>query len=120
MTAEGDAIATNARRAHLAAASEHLKAQIDALTEQREQVTAELRDLGGGPAGTRADGTPRVVQVETATRFDPALAATLLPAEQVAALTEPVVSATKARALLPPAAYAACCAPYGKPRVTVR
>lgn len=111
---------TDARRAHLAAASEQLAEQIKALTEQRDAVTAELRDLGPGPAGVRPDGTPRVVEVTVATRFNPATARTVLAAEQLAAITEPVVSTELAKAMLPPAAYAACCAPFGRPRVSIR
>jgi hypothetical protein len=95
-------------REALAAQSEYLAAQISSLTEQRESVTSRLRELGGGPAGFRADGTPRVVVVEGVPKFDAKHAALILTPEQLTAITKAAPSAELAKSLLPPAVYEAC------------
>ncbi len=108
------------QRAALAAQSEHLAEQIRQLTEQRDSVTARLRDLGPGPAGARADGSPREVVVEQPLRFDPTLARDLLDPYLYASIVVEQVDSKLAQRVLPPAAYDACKAPYGKARVTIK
>lgn len=92
-----------------------LTAQIDALTARRDEVKAQLRDLGAGKHETT---TGLVVTVTPQRRFNAAKAAETLPADVVAQCLD--FSASKARAVLAPALYQAFMEDSGDPRVSVK
>ena len=92
-----------------------LKERASVVDERIKEIVGILRELGVGTHATEA-GSVRVSQTS---RFDPDVAATTLPAELAAACTETVITAAKAKQVLPPALYLACSRPSGDPRVTI-
>lgn len=89
----------------------------------RAQIDTECNDLKAklratvtvGQRGT-IDGRP-VLAVVPNRRFDPNLARTVLPPELAEMCTVTVLDSKKAKAVLPPALYAACMREAGEPIV---
>lgn len=91
-----------------------IKADIDI---EQTAIKDRLRQLGTGahsaPCGVK-------VSVSENRRFNADKAAQIVPTELLAQIQSLVVDSKKAKAILPPAAYDACCAVVGEPRVSVR
>lgn len=84
---------------------------------EQASLKAQLRDLGTGthvaPCGVR-------VSVTENRRFNADKALQIVPEPLLAQIQTLVVDSKKAKAILPPTAYDACCAVVGEPRVSVR
>lgn len=94
--------------------------QIAALTSRLDQVKTTMRSLGVGRHESSALGLAVTVSKPPA-RFNPdRFAEVVTTVELIDACTEPVISARKAKQILPPAVYALCCVEGGEPRVAVR
>lgn len=91
--------------------------RLDQLQQAKAALAAELRELGPG----RHNGTAGTATISAPTaRFDPAKAAEVLPADMLEACRETVITASRAKAVLPPALYELCQVASGDPRVTVK
>jgi hypothetical protein len=100
-------------------------ARIAALEARRNEIDTEISELKGKLAADLAEGAYTVggkpaLSITTGRRFDPALAAEVLPPELLALCTASTVDPKRAKATLPPALYERCQRPYGKPTVQVR
>lgn len=96
-----------------------VKEAIEKHTERLAQLAAQIRDAL--PIGDRHEIVPGVgVRVQApARRFSADLAASTLDAGLIDAITVPTVSGAKAKQILPPALYEACCEANGDPTVRV-
>ena len=103
----------------LAAEYLDLKERAQHLDDRIKQIVAELRDLG---EGSHVAGAYKVQVGATPHRFNAERAAEILATNPALldACRETVVTSTRARAVLPPAVYAACSLPAGEARVNVR
>lgn len=91
-----------------------LKADVEI---EQATIKGRLRDLGSGvhhaPCGVNVSVTPN-------RRFNADRAAELVPGPLLEQIQSVVVDSKKAKAILPPAAYDACMAEVGDPRVVIR
>lgn len=97
-----------------------LTEQIKELGEAKDELSARLRD--GLKVGTNRPFGARTVTVRQAARFDPAKARVLMTEEQITFCTVTKSELDKAivERILPPAAFDACKAPFGKATVVVK
>jgi hypothetical protein len=91
-----------------------LKANIEI---EQAAIKERLRELGTGahvaPCGI-------AVSVAANRRFNPELAAQVVPPPLLEQIQSLVIDTKKARAILPPTAYDACMTEVGQPKVTIR
>jgi len=82
-----------------------------------ETIKERLRQRGEGkhtaPCGVRVTVSPN-------RRFNPQLAADIVPAELIPAIQTTSIDSKKAKAVLPPAMYEQAMAEVGEPRVVVK
>ncbi|MDO5068402.1 MAG: hypothetical protein Q4D96_14080 [Propionibacteriaceae bacterium] len=95
----------------------HLTGEIAALTARLDEITDQLRTL---PEGKHPTGVGVVTVSAPAKRFDPKLAAEILPPELLEACTEQVVTAARAKYVLSPVLYSQCTAAAASARSSVR
>ncbi|QXT62736.1 hypothetical protein [Tessaracoccus palaemonis] len=109
---------TTSDPALLAAEYLDLRDRIAELKTRQDQLAAQLRNLGAG----RHTAGNLTVTLTPAKRFNPDQARTILAAnpDLLAACSDTVISATKAKAVLPPAIYEACSVEAGDLRLAVR
>lgn len=100
-------------------------ARLAALEAQRADIDREITELKTKLAGDLTEGGytingKPVLNISVGRRFDPGLAAEVLPAELVALCQATVIDAKRAKDVLPPAIYAQCQRPNDKPTIRVR
>ena len=103
--------------AQLAAEYDDLRARRDQIGARMNDVANELRTALG--RGTYEAGAYKV-SISPNRRFDPDKARTVLPPELLAACSETVVSAAKARQILAPLTYEALMVEVGDDRISVK
>lgn len=94
------------RIANLVQRGQALAAQIAPLAADLDDIKSELRRLLA--PGTWQVAGRDAVTVKTSGQWSPEQARTVLTPEQLALCTVPVIDAKLAKAVLPPAVYAAC------------
>ncbi len=84
----------------------HVRSEIAGLKNSEAEILAQIRELLAGEVGTIVVNNQPVLSVSYVHRFNEELARSVIPADQVAAIS--VISASKAKAALPGALYALC------------
>lgn len=92
-----------------------IKAEIEELTAEANDIKAKLRAAYGVGWHVLADGSELAVRPQL--RFSPARAAEVLPPELLALCTVGVVDSKRAREVLPPTTYDRCKVEIGEPVV---
>jgi hypothetical protein len=84
----------------------HIQARRDELAEEENQIKAKLRE--NLTEGIYMINGRAVLGISTGRRFDPDLAASILPPELISLCQVTVIDSRRAKEILPPLVYAKC------------
>ena len=93
----------------------HIQARQGELATEEQEIKAKLRE--NLTEGTYTINGRRTLSVTTGHRFDPDLAASILPGELIQLCQVTIIDTKRSREVLPPTLYAKCQKPNTNPTV---